>query len=182
MSPPRHRLSQYLALCLSALAAALLSACTAVPEGLKPVQNFEAASYLGTWFEIARLDHSFERGLSDVSATYSRRDDGGIDVLNRGFEASTGKWQEAYGRAYFLDNPGVASLKVTFFWPFYGGYHVIALDPGYRYAMIAGPSREYLWILARDKQLPQPVLEKLLAQAKASGFATDQLIFVSHQH
>lgn len=164
------------------LSSLLLAGCTSVPEGLKPVRGFEAERYLGTWYEIARLDHSFERGLSDVSATYARRADGGIDVLNRGFDADAGKWKEAHGRAYFLDAPDVASLKVTFFWPFYGGYHIIALDQaGYRHVMIAGPSRKYLWILARDKQLPQPVLDSLLAKAKAAGFATEQLIFVGHK-
>lgn len=171
---------------LSALAALLtsllLGGCTSVPEGLKPVQGFEIERYLGTWYEIARLDHSFERGLSDVSATYSQRTDGGIDVLNRGFDVAAGQWKEASGRAYFLGAPDVASLKVTFFWPFYGGYHVIALDPDYRHVMIAGPSRDYLWILARDRQLPQPTLNALLAQAKAAGFATEQMIFVSHAH
>lgn len=167
---------------LTILTALLLTGCTGVPEGLQPVRGFDVERYLGTWHEIARLDHSFERGLSDVSASYIRRSDGGIDVLNRGYDASTGKWKEAHGRAYFLGAADVASLKVTFFWPFYGGYHVISLDPAYRHVMIAGPSRDYLWILARDTQLPQPVLDGLLAQAQAAGFATEQLIFVNHRH
>lgn len=159
----------------------LISACTSVPEGLKPVDGFELQRYLGQWHEIARLDHSFERGLSDVSATYSLREDGGIDVLNRGFDPRRGQWREIRGRAYFLRDPRTASLKVSFFGPFYGGYHVIALDrEGYRHALVSGPSRDYLWILARDRQLPEATLKSLVAQARAAGFATQDLIYVEH--
>jgi apolipoprotein D and lipocalin family protein len=163
----------------AALALLLLSACTGIPDGLKPVEGFDLQRYLGQWHEIARLDHSFERGLVNVSATYSLREDGGIDVLNRGFDSGRGKWNEARGRAYFLGSPQTASLKVSFFGPFYGGYHVIALDrEAYRYALISGPSREYLWILAREKQLPEALLKSLVAQARQAGFATQELIYV----
>jgi len=163
-----------LALCLLSL---LLAGCTGTPEGVRPVTGFQLDRYLGTWHEIARLDHSFERGLTDVSATYSRRPDGGVDVLNRGYDAAKGEWKEARGRAYFLDGPEVGSLKVSFFGPFYGGYHVFALDPDYRWALVAGYSHDYLWILARERQLPPGVLEDLLAKAGKAGFATDALIF-----
>jgi apolipoprotein D and lipocalin family protein len=155
----------------------LLAGCTGTPEGVRPVTGFQLDRYLGTWYEIARLDHSFERGLDGVSATYSRRPDGGVDVLNRGYDAAKGQWKEARGRAYFLDGPEVGSLKVSFFGPFYGGYHIFALDPDYRWALVAGYSHEYLWILARERQLPQAVLEDLLARAREAGFATDALIF-----
>jgi apolipoprotein D and lipocalin family protein len=159
------------------LLAALLAACTSAPDGVAPVRGFDAKRYLGTWYEIARLDHSFERGLTDVTATYSRRPDGGVDVLNRGFDAAKGEWKEARGRAYFLDRPEVGSLKVSFFGPFYGGYHVFALDPEYRWALVAGYSHDYLWILARERELPPAVLEDLLAKARKAGFATEALIF-----
>lgn len=152
--------------------------CTGVPEGLSPVRGFDVERYLGTWYEIARLDHAFERGLEQVTATYGRRDDGGISVVNRGYAPDAGEWREVRGKAYFLGNPGIASLKVSFFGPFYGGYHVLALDHAdYRYAMVSGPGRGYLWILAREPELPAPVLEKLLAQARELGFDTDALIF-----
>jgi apolipoprotein D and lipocalin family protein len=85
-----------------------------------------------------------------VTATYAERDDGGVSVLNRGFDPVAGTWKEAQGRAYFLEGPDIASLKVSFFGPFYGGYHVFALEPDYRWAMVAGPTRDYLWILARE--------------------------------
>lgn len=156
----------------------LVSACTGVPKGLEPVEGFDFKRYLGQWHEIARLDHSFERGLTEVSATYSLREDGGIDVVNRGYDSKRGQWSEARGRAYFLGSPQTASLKVSFFGPFYGGYHVIALDrENYRHALVSGPSRNYLWILARDKQLPEATLKSLVAQAKQAGFAVEGLIY-----
>jgi len=158
-----------------------IAGCVGAPEGIKPVDGFEVDRYLGKWYEIARLDHSFERGLSNVTATYAKREDGGLAVLNRGFDAQKGGWREARGRAYFLGDTQTASLKVTFFWPFYGGYHVIALDrEGYRHALVAGPSRDYLWILARDKRLPEATLGRLLAVARRNGFDASALIFVAH--
>lgn len=166
---------------LSVAAALLLGGCTSVPEGVQPVRGFDLDRYLGTWYEIARLDHSFERGLTDVSATYSRRDDGGVRVLNRGWNPDKQAWKQAEGKAYFIGPADVASLKVSFFGPFYGGYHVFALDPDYRWAMLSGPSRDYFWILARTPELPDSVLQPLLAQARQAGFATEALIFPSHR-
>ena len=159
----------------------VLNACsTQPPAGMTPVSPFQIERYLGKWYEIARLDHSFERGLSDVSATYRLQDDGSVQVVNRGFDGKQNKWREAVGRALFTGDPTRASLKVSFFGPFYGGYHVIALDQkDYRWAMVVGPDRDYLWILARDKQLPADLRERLLSQAKAQGIDTDRLIWVS---
>jgi apolipoprotein D and lipocalin family protein len=160
---------------------ALLTGCVSAPSGIKPVQNFDVQRYLGTWYEIARLDHSFERGLSNVSATYTLRDDGGIDVLNKGFDRRTGKWKQAQGRGYFVSDPNVGHLKVSFFGPFYGSYIVIALDSEeYRYALVCGSSRSYLWVLARETSLDRAILDELLRQARQLGFQTDQLIFVEH--
>lgn len=156
------------------------SACsTAPPEGTAPVTPFDINRYLGRWHEIARLDHSFERGLSDVSATYRLQQDGGVEVTNRGFDTERGEWREAKGRAVFIGDTNRASLKVTFFAPFYGGYHVVALDQQhYRWAMVIGPSRDYLWILARDKQLPADIREQLLYRARALGIDIEKLIWV----
>lgn len=170
-----QRFSAHFLFCLLAF---ILTGCTSIPEGLQPVKNFNAQRYLGTWHEIARLDHRFERGLTQVSATYTQRADGGIDVLNRGFDPVKGAWREAQGRAYFLQTPDIASLKVSFLWPIYGGYHVIVLDPNYRYALVAGPSRDYLWILARDKHLPPAVLTELKLAARHAGFDVNALMMV----
>ncbi len=130
----------------------LIAGCTGVPKGLTPVTGFDQEKYLGTWYEIARLDHSFERNMTHVSANYSMGQKGGIRVVNRGFDTKKNVWKSVEGRAKFVSDPDIGSLKVSFFGPFYGGYHVIALDQeNYRYAMVAGPDRSYLWILARDK-------------------------------
>jgi apolipoprotein D and lipocalin family protein len=159
-----------------------LSACSTLPPaGFTPVTPFDLARYEGKWYEIARLDHRFERGLSDVNATYRQQADGSVQVINRGYDSARGAWREAIGHALFVQDSNTASLKVSFFGPFYGGYHVIALDQqAYRWAMVVGPDRDYLWILARDKVLPPGVREQLLDQAKALGIATDNLIWVSH--
>jgi len=157
-----------------------LAGCTGTPEGIEPVDDFELEPYLGTWYEIARLDHRFERGLSNVTATYSLREDGGVAVVNRGFRTGKGEWDEARGKAYFIGDPDIGRLKVSFFGPFYGAYNVFELGENYEYAMIAGPDRSYLWILARQPRLPQAELDELLARAEAVGYDTSELIFVEH--
>jgi apolipoprotein D and lipocalin family protein len=169
--------------CLIAKAAVLLLlvSCTSIPDGLQPVTGFELERYMGKWYEIARLDHSFERNLSKVTAQYSLRQDGGVEVVNQGFDQKSGKWEMITGKAFFTEKEDVGSLKVSFFGPFYGGYHIIALDQqDYNYAMVTGPSRSYLWILARDKTLDSTILEELVGKAKKWGFETDKLIYVDH--
>ena len=161
--------------------AVLLSGCTGVPEGVEPVRGFELQRYLGTWYEVARLDHPFERGLSRITATYGLRDDGGVSVVNRGYDTAKGEWREAVGKAYFTGQADVGQLKVSFFGPFYGGYNVIALDQqDYQWVMICGPSRDYLWILSRQPALAPEVLDRLQTLASGYGFETDKLIFVQH--
>ena len=157
-----------------------LSACsTAPPAGVTVVTPFDISRYEGKWYEIARLDHSFERGLSDVSASYRQQADGSVQVINRGYDSQRGDWKQATGRALFTGDPQRASLKVSFFGPFYGGYHVVALDPQYRWSMVIGPDRDYLWILARDKQLSSEVRAQLLNQAHQLGIAVERLIWVA---
>ena len=159
----------------------MLAGCTGVPDGVEVVDGFELERYLGRWYEIARLDHRFERGLTSVTATYSHRDDGGVHVVNRGYDEVEGAWAEAVGKAYFVGAGDVGRLKVSFFGPLYGGYNVIALDKaGYRYAMVAGPDRSYLWILAREPALDAATLGRLVAEARRLGFPVDELIYVSH--
>ncbi len=159
------------------VAAAALAGCTAPPEGIEPVGGFELDRYLGTWYEIARLDHPFERGLSHVTAEYSRRDDGLIRVVNRGYDTETGEWGEAEGVARPRGRADVASLEVSFFRPFWSGYHVIVLDGDYEHALVCGSNRSYLWILAREKHLPPAVLDDLRGEARRRGFAVDELIY-----
>jgi len=165
---------------LIVLAAALLAACAQIPDGVEAVSGFDPQRYLGTWYEIARLDHRFERGLDNVTATYSARADGGIDVLNRGFDRDRGEWREARGRARFVGPRDEARLEVSFFGPFYGGYNVVDLDPDYRLALVAGPNRSYLWILSREADPPREAVERLVARAEQLGFATSELVYVTH--
>lgn len=159
----------------------MISGCLGIPENASAVKNFELERYLGTWYEIARLDHRFERGLSRVQAQYSLREDGGIRVVNRGFDVRKGQWSEAEGKAYFLGDSDIGRLKVSFFGPFYGAYNIVDLDQDdYRYAMVTGPTTGYLWILAREPHLEPAILDQLVSEAKSLGFAVDELIFPEH--
>ncbi|MEJ2534506.1 MAG: lipocalin family protein [Gammaproteobacteria bacterium] len=159
----------------------LLAACTGVPEGVQPVRGFELDRYLGTWYEVARLDHGFERGLSRVTANYSMREDGGVHVVNRGWRAEEGEWDQSEGKAYFVDSPDLGRLKVSFFGPFYGAYNIMALDQeNYSWSMVAGPDRSYLWILSRSPEMDPEIYAELLDQARAAGFPVDELIRVEH--
>ena len=165
-------------LCLSLL----LAACTGMPEGVKPVSGFELDRYLGKWYEIARLDHSFERGLSRVTAEYSLREDGGVRVVNRGFSAAKGEWDEAEGKAYFVESPDLGYLKVSFFGPFYGSYVVFELDrEDYQYAFISGPDTSFLWLLARTPTVSVEVLRRFIERSQALGFDTDSLVLVDQE-
>lgn len=159
-----------------------LTACVGLPEGVKPVESFKLDRYLGKWYEIARLDHRFERGLSRITADYSLRDDGGVRVLNRGYSAEDKEWKEAEGKAWFVEGPDKGYLKVSFFWLFYGSYVVFELDhEQYQYALVSGPDKSYLWILSRTPEMKSEIKDKLIAKANALGFDTGKLIFVDHR-
>jgi len=166
---------------LSTVFLLLLLGCVGIPEDVEPVDNFNIEKYLGKWYEIARLDHSFERGLTNVTAEYSLRDDGGVRVLNRGFSAEEDLWKEAEGKAYFVKRSDQGYLKVSFFGPFYGSYIVFALDhENYQFALVCGPNKSYLWILARSPMMKEDVKHRLIEKAAAVGFNTSKLIFVDH--
>ena len=171
------------ALVLASAAAALLVGCgsTRPPEGIEAVAPFDLGRYEGTWYELARLDHRFERGMNDVSATYQRLPDGSVRVVNRGFDEARQDWREAVGKALFTGSSQTGSLKVSFFGPFYGGYHVAALDSDYRWAIVVGPDRSYCWILSRDRQVPPALREQLIARVAQLGIDPKALIWVSHQ-
>lgn len=158
----------------------LLSGCVRKPQGVQPVQPFELPRYLGKWYEIARLDHSFESGLQQVTAEYSMRDDGGIKVVNKGFDVKEGAWKSVEGKAYFVEEPTKGYLKVSFFGPFYGAYVVFALDENYEYAFVSGPTKDYLWLLAREPNVAPAVYEAFVERANQLEFDTSELIRVSH--
>ncbi len=157
----------------------LLLGCVGIPENVEPVSNFNMKKYLGKWYEIARLDHSFERDLTHVTAEYSLRDDGGVSVINRGYSAKEHSWKAAEGKAYFVKGSDQGYLKVSFFGPFYGSYIVFELDhENYQYALVCGPNRSYLWILSRSPTLKKEIEDALLKKASAAGFDISNLIFV----
>lgn len=157
----------------------VLAGCVGRPDNIVPVSNFDTTRYLGKWYEIARLDHSFERGLSHVTADYSLRQDGGLKVLNRGYKDADTKWKEAEGKAYFVDKKDVGYLKVSFFGPFYGSYIVFDLDQqDYSYSMISGPDKSYLWLLSRTPTMDPALQQRLIEKARGLGFDTSKLIYV----
>lgn len=142
-----------------------------------PVRTFDLSRYLGTWYEIARFDHSFERGMQNVTAEYLLRDDGKIDVINSGWK--DGKLKVANGKAKQpepLTEP--SRLKVSFFLFFYSEYNILLLDEDYRYALVGSKSSDYLWILSRTPYIPDDVKEAMLAEAVKLGYDTSKLIWV----
>jgi apolipoprotein D and lipocalin family protein len=160
------------------IAVLLSTSCTQVPTGVTPVSPFDINSYLGEWHEIARLDHSFERGLSQVTAQYSLRDDGGVRVINRGFNAKENEWEQAEGKAYFVAETNTGRLKVSFFGPFYGGYNIAKLETDYSMALVIGPSLEYAWLLARSPSPSAELCQSYFNSAERLGILPGQWIQV----
>ncbi len=146
-------------------------------DELKTVAHVDLERYLGKWYEIARYDHSFERGCSEVEAIYTKRDDGMIGVLNRCFIKDNNKTKEAHGRAKVVDEETNSKLKVTFFWPFYGNYWIIELAEDYRFVVVSEPKKEYFWILSRTPVMEQADLDGILERTTALGFDARKLIW-----
>jgi len=154
--------------------------CSTIPEGAAAVKPFAKEKYLGKWYEIARLDFKFEKNLNNTTAEYSLNDNGTIKVLNRGYNVKKEKWVQATGKAKFVENDQIGKLKVSFFGPFYSGYNVIAIDKDYKYALVAGESLKYLWILSRERTMPNDIKEQYLKTAQAIGYNTSDLVWVEH--
>ncbi len=159
----------------------ILIACTGMPDKVTAVEDFNVDRYLGTWYEIARLDHSFEKGLSQVSADYSLQSDGGIKVINRGYSAANKNWKEAVGKAYFVSDKNKGHLKVSFFGPFYSSYIIFNLDQQhYQYAFISGYNTDYLWLLSRTPTVSKELIDKFIREAQQRDFDTSRLIIDNH--
>lgn len=151
-----------------------------IPKGAVAVKSFEKEKYLGKWYEIARLDFKFERNMDNTTATYSLNENGTIKVDNQGYDTKKGKWKQAIGKAKFVGDESVAMLKVSFFGPFYGGYNVIAIDENYTYALVAGGSLKYLWILSRETEIPEDIQTEYLKIAEDIGYTTSDLLWIAH--
>ena len=164
---------------ISAIMIALTSTASAETR-ITPVSPFNLDQYLGKWYEIARIDFFFERGLDNTTAEYSLNDNGSVRVVNRGYNKDKKKWKDAKGKAKFVGDTNVGALKVSFFGPFYGGYNVIALEENYQYALVAGDDESNLWILSREKTIPDEIKEKYLKIAEQAGYDVSDLLWIAH--
>ena len=160
---------------------ALLSSCTkvSIPAKAKAVKPFDKDRYLGKWYEIARIDFKYEKGLSKVTAQYVENEDGSIEVINRGYDAKKDKWKESRGKAKLTGKANEARLKVSFFGPFYAGYNVIDIDPDYKYALVAGNDLNYLWLLSRTTSIPIQIKNRFLMKANDIGYDTSRLVWTA---
>jgi apolipoprotein D and lipocalin family protein len=166
---------------LGILGLIILNSCSVgIPKGATAVQDFNADKYLGKWYEIARFDYKFEKDMDNVTATYSKNEDGNIRVENRGYNYVKKEWKESVGEARFVNDPSEARLKVSFFKPIWAGYNVIDIDDNYQYALVVGNSVKYIWILSRTKEIPENIRQRFLEKAKSIGYNTDELIWVKH--
>jgi apolipoprotein D and lipocalin family protein len=148
-------------------------------DELKVVQSVDLSRYVGRWYEISRLPNSFQKKCaSTVTADYTMRADGRIEVINRCRKAS-GEYATAKGKAKIVDKKTNAKLKVTFFWPFYGNYWILDLGANYEYAVVGEPGRKYLWILSRSPRMDEALYQQLLRKMAAQGFNTEMMIRTS---
>ena len=154
----------------------LFTACSSKNPPLQTVQKVDINRYLGTWYEIARYEHFFEKDCKNVSANYSMLDEQTIKVVNRCTNMLTNEKKEAIGRAYATDDTN-SKLKVSFFRPFYGDYWVMILDENYDYVVVGTPSREYLWILCRKPILDEKIKNEILQKLPTLGFDASKLIW-----
>jgi apolipoprotein D and lipocalin family protein len=159
----------------------LLKSCKTIPKNAVPVKPFDVEKYLGKWYEIARFDFRFEKNLNNTTANYSLNNDGSIKVVNRGYNYKKGKWEVATGKAKFVSSPDEAKLKVSFFGPFYSGYNVIALNVNYKHALVAGKNLDYLWILSREKTIPENIKQSFLQKATQVGYQVEKLVWVKQE-
>jgi apolipoprotein D and lipocalin family protein len=145
----------------------------AVPQPAKPV---ELQRYLGRWYELARYENRFERGCEGVTADYSARPDGSIDVVNACDGAPDGRRRVSRGRARVVPGSGNAMLKVSFFGPFFlGNYWILDRADDYQWAIVGEPSGRFLWILSRDHTPPTETYNLLVSRARDLGYDTTLL-------
>lgn len=159
----------------------LFNSCSVkVPDNITVVKNFDVEKYTGHWYEIARFDFKHEKDMKNVTAHYTLNEDGSVQVVNKGYNYVKNKWTEANGKAKFVGDEDKAALKVSFFGPFYGGYNVVAMEPNYENVLVFGQNTDYIWILSRNKTIPENVKIKFLAKAKEAGYDLNRLVWTEH--
>ncbi|SEA36274.1 apolipoprotein D and lipocalin family protein [Arachidicoccus rhizosphaerae] len=158
----------------------LLRSMKTKPRKAEPIKDFDLYNYLGNWYEIARLDHRFEKHMTNVMASYSVNEDGNIRIINSGYQAKKDKWEKVEAVGKFRGSEHEGALKVSFFTPIYEGYNIISIDDNYKYALIAGRNLEYLWILSREKSIPQNIKNNYLKLAELIGYNISKLTWVRH--
>lgn len=160
------------------LLASSFTSCMTTKE-LPTIDWVDINKYTGQWYEIARLPNSFEKGLECVTANYSVKENGKIEVLNKGYSSKKEKYKTAKGTARIPDPAFPGRLKVTFFWPFYGDYYIISLDENYKHALVGDPSRQYLWVLSRNREVSEEVYSEMMAIAERNGFDISSIIRIN---
>ncbi|MBC8374852.1 MAG: lipocalin family protein [FCB group bacterium] len=157
-----------------------VNSCVEVPEGITPVKNFKVKRFMGTWYEIARLDHPFELGMNSVTANYSLDSGGGITIQNSGYMVKWQEWRYAEAKASFVDDKKTGFLKVCYIWPFYEPYVIFKLEEDYDYAFVCGRDRSFLWLLSRTEYVDRDVIDEFEEEAKKLGFDTSKLTYLNH--
>lgn len=149
-------------------------------ENFVVVENFEVDKYIGKWYEIARFDSRFEKDLNQTTAEYSLGENGKIIVVNKGYNFKKNKWESVQGKAKFAQTKNLGDLKVSFFGPFYAPYKILQLDNNYQYALVTS-GKDYLWILSREKTIPDNIKNQYLNHAKSLGYNIQNLTWVNHK-
>lgn len=164
-----------LALSAVALGTVAYNMLKPVRSKVEVVRNFDVNKYLGTWYEIARIDFRWEKNLKNVQAEYSINEEGALKVQNQGVDINSEKLKISKGKIKFADEETMGALRVSFFGPFYSGYNIVQLNPNYQDVLVFGDSLDYMWILSREKTLSEDRISKYLAYAEACGFQTSRL-------
>ncbi len=161
--------------------ALIFTGCSSVTDVAEPVANFDLERYLGSWYEIARIDFRFEKDMDQTTATYSMNSDGTVRVINRGYDFIKNEWKESIGKARFRGDETRGALEVSFFGPFFSEYNILALDPDYKYALVGGKTYDNLWILSREKTIPENIRQDYLEIARAIGYDINRLVWVDQK-
>lgn len=162
-------------------AAYLMFGKLGIPEGMNAVTPFDIKRFEGTWYEIARLDHGFEKNMTHVSYTYTLTEGDDFKVENKAFDTKQGQWHSSAGKGGLVESPNIGRLKISYFGPFYGSFNIIAMDPNYGWAMVTGPNARYFWILSRNKTLDNKIMQDLVRKAVSMGFKLEKLIQVDQK-